>query len=230
MRRCRFAVSRLAFITFVALVHVIASDCHASTASLALLCNKLQDGDIVFQQSKTPQSTAIRQATGSPWTHMGLILGEQGNVRLIEAGVNGVAYTSLGSFVGRSRNRRVIVKRLKDQSVLTPEARARMRASLSEDLGKEYDNLFEWTNEKIYCSELVWRAYQRGVGISIGSVQRVRQLHYQEPAVRALIKERYRLSGSQIEASSLLDENIVTPASILNSNVLETVFDGVVIH
>ena len=33
----------------------------------------LQEGDIVFQQSKSAQSAAIQAATGSRYTHVGLI-------------------------------------------------------------------------------------------------------------------------------------------------------------
>lgn len=198
----------------------------AESASLATLRSRLQDNDIIFAQSSTRQSLAIRQATGSPWTHMGIVVVDGDKLRIVEAGMNGVAYASLDSFISRSRDRRIVVKRLKDEERLTPEARAGIRASLRSDLGKEYDRLFEWSDKKIYCSELVWRAYHRGAGISLGEVQRVRQLQYEEPAVRDLIKERYRLTGAQIEQSALLDEQIVTPSTMMSSDALVTVFDG----
>ena len=110
----------------------------------ALRRSKLHDGDIIFEQSQTSQSVALREATGSPWTHMGIVLLDRNDLRVLEAGMNGVAYASLDSFVGRSRERRVIVKRLRDEGRLTSDARARMHASRG-DLGKDYDNLFEWS-------------------------------------------------------------------------------------
>ena len=200
----------------------------AESTSLALLRSKLHDGDIIFKQSQTSQSVALREATGSPWTHMGIVLLDRNDLRVLEAGMNGVAYASLDSFVGRSRERRVIVKRLRDEGRLTSDARARMHASLRGDLGKDYDNLFEWSDKKIYCSELIWRAYERGLGLSLGHVQRMRDLRYDRPAVQKLIRERFHLHGSEIQTSALLDEQVVTPISILSSNVLVTVFDGIV--
>jgi hypothetical protein len=53
-------------------------------------------------------------------------------------------------------------------------------------------------------------------------------LHYDKPAVQKLIEERYHLSASQMKRSSLLDEKVITPASILSSDALVTVFDGVI--
>ncbi len=34
--------------------------------------------------------------------------------------------------------------------------------------GKSYDLYFEWTDETIYCSELVWKIYKEALGIEIG--------------------------------------------------------------
>ena len=82
--------------------------------------------------------------------------------------------------------------------------------------------------KKIYCSELIWRAYYRGTGLSLGPVQRMRQLRYEKPAVQELIRERFHLHGSEIQTSALLDEQVVTPISILSSNVLVTLFYGIV--
>ena len=40
--------------------------------------------------------------------------------------------------------------------------------------GKNYDLTFEWSDDKIYCSELIWKIYKRSTGIEIwieGSLQ-----------------------------------------------------------
>ena len=106
--------------------------------------------------------------------------------------------------MGRSRGRRVIVKRLSDEGRLTSDARARMHASLRGDLGKDYDNLFEWSDKKIYCSELIWRAYERGLGsLTWTRAANARSTLYR-PAVRNFLNERFHLSSSQIEKSTLL--------------------------
>ena len=40
--------------------------------------------------------------------------------------------------------------------------------------GRPYDLTFEWSDERIYCSELVWKIYERALGIEIGPPQRSR--------------------------------------------------------
>ncbi len=37
-------------------------------------------------------------------------------------------------------------------------------------LGKPYDIYFEWDDRAIYCSEIVWKAYQHALGIELSAV------------------------------------------------------------
>src|SRR6266850_5408964 len=71
---------------------------------------KLRDGDIVFQASRSDQSDAIRRATGSPYTHMGLIFLEHGKPLVLEA-VGPVKWTALDEWIQRGVGRRYVVKR-----------------------------------------------------------------------------------------------------------------------
>ena len=43
-------------------------------------------------------------------------------------------------------------------------------------LGRRYDARFGWGDDRIYCSELVVKAYERGAGISLGKRERVGDL------------------------------------------------------
>jgi len=54
----------------------------------------VRDGDIVFQTSRSSQSEAIQHATGSAYSHMGLILFRDGRPYVLEA-VATVRYTPL---------------------------------------------------------------------------------------------------------------------------------------
>jgi uncharacterized protein YycO len=42
--------------------------------------------------------------------------------------------------------------------------------------GKKYDIYFGWDDQRIYCSELVWKIYKRGANIEIGKLQRLKIL------------------------------------------------------
>lgn len=198
-----------------------------SSLDLPELANLLEEGDIIFQQSMSSQSTAIQQATGSRWTHVAIVVKEGGRTRILEAAGRGVAFNSLEAFVEASEGRKVSVSRLRDsQELLTPQNRSAVRAALERDMGKRYDRLFEWSDTTIYCSELIWRAFDTGMGISVGEVQVFSELDYRKPAVLELIQERKRLSGKDLEDSTLLREKIITPVAIKESPLLTTVFEG----
>jgi uncharacterized protein YycO len=82
--------------------------------------------------------------------------------------------------------------------------------------GKNYDLTFEWSDDKIYCSELIWKIYQRATGIEIGKLEKLSDFDLTSDAVKKKMKERY---GNKIP----LNEIVISPASIFNSELLVTV-------
>ena len=83
-------------------------------------------------------------------------------------------------------------------------------------LGKGYDYYFGWSDEKIYCSEFVWKMYQRASGIEIGTPQQLRDFNLSDPVVKEQLRKRY---GKNLP----LNETVVAPADIFNSDTLEMV-------
>ena len=69
---------------------------------------------------------------------------------------------------------------------------------------------------RIYCSELVWKAYQRGLGVELGRLQRLRDFRLDNPLVRRKLRERY---GAAVP----LDEPVVAPGAMFDSELLETI-------
>src|SRR5262245_46335129 len=115
-----------------------------------------QDGDIIFHTSRSAQSEAVGRATGSRWTHMGIVFLRNDKPFVLEA-VGPVKMTPLTEWVARGAAKRYVVKRLADPSVLRQGGASRLRAAANRYLGKPYDFYFEWSNDRIYCSELVWK-------------------------------------------------------------------------
>lgn len=176
----------------------------------------VMDGDIIFHTSRSSQSVAIQRATGSRYSHMGLIVHRDGKPFVFEA-VATVRLTPLDQWIERGTDRHFVVKRLQNaDSVLTPTALAKLRKEARRFAGRPYDLTFEWGDDRIYCSELVWKAYERALGIQIGSLQRVRDFNLSDPAVRAKMQERY---GNNIP----LDEPVISPAAMFESGLLVTV-------
>jgi uncharacterized protein YycO len=176
----------------------------------------VRDGDIIFHPSRSSQSLAIQRATHSPYSHMGLILYRDDRPYVLEA-VTTVRYTPLAEWVARGTGGHYVVKRLRDaQAILTPAAVDRLRKVAGGFEGRPYDLTFAWSDERIYCSELVWKAYERALGVQIGALQHLRDFDLSDAVVRAKMKERY---GDRVP----LDELVVSPASMFAANNLETV-------
>ncbi|QVQ27083.1 YiiX family permuted papain-like enzyme [Achromobacter deleyi] len=174
-----------------------------------------QTGDMVFQQSRSAQSLAIQQATHSPYSHMGMIVTRQGQPYVLEAAAR-VSYTPLSQWAAQGERGHYVVKRLRDTSLLTPQARERLAKTGAEYVGKPYDLVFAWSDEQIYCSELVWKIYQRTLGVKVGALAPLKSFDLASPAVRAKMQERY---GKNIP----WDEPIISPAAMYESDQLVTV-------
>lgn len=183
-----------------------------SSAMLPLL----KDGDMIFQSSISPQCKAVQLATGSPYSHCGLIFHEDGKPYVLEA-VQPVTVTTLTDWIARGKNKHYVIKRLKEaDKVLSAEILAKMKRIGEEFLGKNYDATFEWSDSRIYCSELIWKIYQRGAGIEVGKLEKLKDFDLSSAEVKSKLKERY---GNQIP----LEETVISPASLFNSELLTTV-------
>jgi len=175
-----------------------------------------KDGDIVFHSSRSSQSVAVQHATHSKYSHMGIVFIEDGNAVVLEA-VQPVKRTPLAEWIARGEGGHFVAKRLRDaDSLLSPEKLKRLRSEGSRYRGKAYDLYFEWSDDRIYCSELVWKMYKRALGIEIGRTQRLAELDLSDPAVQAKIRERWKGSPPQ-------DEIVISPAAMFASERLVTV-------
>jgi hypothetical protein len=83
--------------------------------------------------------------------------------------------------------------------------------------GKPYDLYFEWNDDRIYCSELVWKIFRDAIGIEIGELNKLKDFDLSSPDVKKIMEKRY---GNEIP----LNEDVISPASMFNSSLLKTVF------
>ncbi|UOQ55418.1 YiiX family permuted papain-like enzyme [Hymenobacter cellulosivorans] len=187
-----------------------------ASAAVTQVAPKLHDGDLIFQTSQSAQSRAIQLATKSEYSHCGILFRRGSEWRVFEA-VQPVSETSLTKWVARGKDGKFVVKRLRDaETVLTPTALQRLQAAGQQYAGKNYDLYFGWSDERIYCSELLWKMYKTATGREIGQLQTLREFDLSHPAVQAKLRERY---GKQIP----LDEKVISPVRMLESQELVTV-------
>ncbi|MEM6801699.1 MAG: YiiX/YebB-like N1pC/P60 family cysteine hydrolase [Bacteroidota bacterium] len=128
---------------------------------------ELKPGDILFQDSDCgPFCESIEKVTfgiqGSKFSHVGMIIPKgKDELTVIEAITAGVVETPLDSFFMRSfdeeHKSKVVVGRLKkDYAHLIPKAIAFAQTKL----GLAYDDVFDISNDKYYCSELIYDSFK----------------------------------------------------------------------
>lgn len=194
--------------------------------SIAMACSssgnlpkeELKNGDIIFQTSKSAQSKAIQIATGSKYSHMGMIY-KQGSEYYVYEAVQPVKLTLLQEWIARGEDQHYVVKRLKNADEVLNEATLNKMKEVGEQYkGKSYDIYFEWSDDKIYCSELVWKIYKKATGIEIGSLQDLQSFDLENEIVLAKLRERY---GNNIP----LDEQVISPERMFQSEKLQTIIE-----
>ena len=179
---------------------------------------ELQNGDLIFHTSLSSQSQAIQIATDSKYSHMGIIYREGDHIFVYEA-VQPVKVTPLAAWIKRGEGSSYTVKRLKQsKEVLTTEGIERMKKTGMKYLNKNYDLKFEWSDDKIYCSELVWKIYKEAFDIEIGTLQQLKDFDLSDKRVQAKMKERY---GNDIP----MEELVITPDRMFQSEDLITIVE-----
>jgi hypothetical protein len=176
-----------------------------------------KEGDIIFQSSSSRQTRAIQLATHSEWSHVGIVLKKNGDFYVYEA-VQPVKFTPLALWLSKSKNGIFAVKRLiNSDSILNESSLQRIKYSSEKFLGKDYDIYFGWSDEKIYCSEYVWKIYKEALDIEVGKLQKLKEFDLNDSEVKKIMDERYGNSPP-------LDENVISPVSIYNSDNLMQVY------
>jgi uncharacterized protein YycO len=147
---------------------------HKARAELTIVSDLLKIVDIIFRKGRGFVTEMVLLADGqSPYSHTGIISINENSVHVIHAvpdeSENGIDYIkneSLSNFLNHAKTESAIVYRLKQDSTETA-----IKAAKS---GEEYYNrrlLFDSaldleTDDKLYCTELVWKAF-RSAGIDL---------------------------------------------------------------
>ena len=137
---------------------------------------------------------------------------------MLESAASMVKYTKLETWINKGINNHYLVKRLK--GVIMDEKKiGKLREIANEFLGKQYDSLFNWSDEKLYCSELVWKIYQKGLNIGLGTPKKIKEFDLKHPEVKNKLFEVYGLRVP-------LEEMAINPGQISESDNLYKVYEG----
>lgn len=177
----------------------------------AAAAEALQEGDIVFSSSNDGQGGAIIAATGSPYTHCGIMYRHAGKLMVLEA-VQPVGVVTLEQFKSRSAPGTFMARRLK--SAVTPANYRKALDWAAAQIGRNYDSRFLWDDSNLYCSELVWKIY-RQAGVELCPPRRFGDYRLHGPEVEKVIAERF----GGIE-NLPRDEKVVAPSDLAASLLL----------
>ena len=127
--------------------------------------------------------------------------------------VQPVKFTPLANWLARGKGGHFVAKRTRKP--LSASAIATFHRQAQNYLGKPYDLTFEWTDTRMYCSELVWKLY-KAAGVELAPLSRLGSFDLDDPEVRRVLKRRY---GNTVP----LDEPVIAPSAIFDSPLLTTV-------
>lgn len=160
--------------------------------------SKMKEGDIVFQISQSKQSPLIMMATGSKWSHCGIIVFKNKECYVLEASST-VKLTPWKEWKERGRLGTYGVKRYTDDDI---------KIRYKRYLGKPYDLAFKFGNGKWYCSELVYDIYLKQLGVQLCEPRPVSDYH-----LIGISKTMKRRGISK-------DQLVVAPSDLINSDKL----------
>lgn len=185
----------------------------------ARLRSPFQNGDVIFQSLKSGQSDAIQIATKSKYSHCGIVFWEGDDCYVYEA-FKKVKSTPIDKFLERSRGGHYAVRRLKNAEDIFSEEQVKIFIGNYYDhfSGKPYDVQYEASDEKIYCSELVWKLYKASADIDVGDWKRLRDFDLSDKIVQEELRYTY---GNNIP----MDEQIVSPEALYVSDKFTTVLE-----
>lgn len=175
-------------------------------------------GDLVFHRSTSTQAQAIARATGSPYTHVGVVLVIDDRPLVLEA-IEPVSLTPLQTWADRAADGRITIRRLADPALHTPVIRTRLVTAGLRSLGTPYDAAFDWSDDRLYCSELIYKLFDEVVGIEVGGLRPMGDFGVEDPLVQAALQRRY---GERIP----LDAPVVSPGDQATDEDFATVCSG----
>jgi len=193
----------------------------------------LKTGDIVFQTDSSGQALAIILASGSPFSHVGIVHADQAGKPVVWEAVGPVKATPLAEWVAHGRGGRLQVMRF--AAPLPATDWQKVFNWIKKQQGKPYDVYFTDGDDSFYCSELVHDALKAALGITLGEPQTVASLNLDNAPVRKLIATRWQnyplcKGGKAKDFDACFDiikaQSLITPAALAADARLETVYSN----
>ena len=172
-----------------------------------------KEGDLYFQSlPRNAVVNAIEGASESPYSHCGILVRMDDAWFVLEA-IGPVRETPLAKWIKQARDKHYDVFRLEREH--TGNIPAFIKAA-RKYMGRPYDIRYRMDDEKIYCSELIFKGYRDATGESLGKLVKFGDLKWvrHTPVILA------------IEGSIPLNRTMITPRHLSEAKQLEKVFSS----
>lgn len=171
----------------------------------------VQHGDFIFQHLPGDMTAMIADITQSQYSHCGIIVKKPAGFFVLQA-IGPVLETPLNQWINSGVGKRFTIVRLKKKF------QSDIPAIISQGykfVGKPYDIQYQWDDQKIYCSELIYKAVFNATGLRLAEFVRLGDMAWQP----------YEQTIRQITGGKLpLDREMITPQSLVVSDKVDMVY------
>jgi hypothetical protein len=170
----------------------------------------LREGDILLQHFASKLGSVIADVSNSQYSHCGMVVYEHGKPHVIEA-IGPVRIVPVEDWLKQGHLNRFT--QLRPRS-LSPAQISKVRGEAEKMLGQPYDIQYEWDDHKIYCSELIYKAFDRALGIEIGRKEKLGDLNWKSHPLFIAY-----LAGGKLPLKRVM----VTPESLVHCKQLKLI-------
>lgn len=129
------------------------------------------EGDLLFQDAPSGEGAWLKQATGAPYGHVGLVIQRQGKLVVVEA-LGRVRLTEPAEFLARAPTelRRPVTP-------LTSGERVLLRGQAQGALMTRVEAVPDWNSDALYAAELAYKVWKK-VGRAPCELERLEDPRY----------------------------------------------------
>ncbi len=173
----------------------------------------IKEGDFVFQHLPGELLSVIADVTESQYSHCGIIVKKDGQFYVLEA-IGPVKFTPLNQWIHRGISSKITIVRLKEQY---QSQVPKIIKSSYQYLNRPYDIQYEWDDEKIYCSELIYKSVREATGLKLAEFRKLKSMNWRphESYIRSI-------TGGELP----LDRMMITPEDLVQSDKVSIVYSS----
>jgi len=133
----------------------------------------LRTGDLLFNKLSGDLQVGMENGLNRSFDNIGIVFIDGDNYGVMETAER-VGYISMSSWIEKGLDQKYVVKRLfNDDSVLTDERIQKLRKEAHSHIWKEVEKSRNWSDDKLYNAELVWKVFKNSLDVELAELNTV---------------------------------------------------------